>query len=162
MQWQFSSLVASDRWTVASQQGFESGLIAHSRLKNHEPALLPIWSKGQTHYKEASRLAGLSHSSLPQWHLAGNLLFTTGQKHDNQLALNGLSIHWVYPGMWMGPGIRTCADSTLRIALNIIDADGLVLVMTMFREQVIHKYTSHSPYTLISTNCTKEFWCSKE
>ena len=55
--------------------------------QSREPALQPTRPKGQTRWREASRPAGLSHSSLPQWHktpLSGNPPFSPGQRETWQ------------------------------------------------------------------------------
>ena len=56
---------------------FEPGLIAHSESR----------ASALTNWREASRLAGWSRSSLPQWHqtpLSGNPPFSQGQRETWQ------------------------------------------------------------------------------
>ena len=53
-------------------------------IHSHEPALQPIYPKGQTYWREASRLAGLSYFSRHHWRqtlMAGSPPFTPGQQH---------------------------------------------------------------------------------
>ena len=63
---------------------FEPGLIAHSESR---ASPLTNSAKGSDRWREASRSAGLSHSSLPQWHqtpLSGNPPFSPGQRETWQ------------------------------------------------------------------------------
>ena len=59
----------------------------------------------ETHRREASRPAGLSHSPLPQWHLTPSLTIRHShqarEKHDNQSPLTEFSM--LYPGLRASP-----------------------------------------------------------